>query len=269
MKRRRSICHVPGSPALEVVDLTVRYPRGVALEHVDLRLESGEHIAVLGPNGAGKSTLLKAVAGVLSPSSGKIRVYGHGPGGHVCIAYVPQRSSVDWRFPVTVRDVVGMGRTGRILPWRRMGSADERIVEESLFHVGLGEEACRQIGELSGGQQQRMFIARALAQEAELFLLDEPLAGLDATTQEAVLNLIEGLSSTAVMVALHELGVARKRFFRLLLLNRRVIALGPPSQVLTADHLGQAYGSALQFVRTADGMFAVGDSCCPPEGSPR
>ncbi|MFO8034737.1 MAG: metal ABC transporter ATP-binding protein [Candidatus Bipolaricaulota bacterium] len=262
---RRHIRHLPGSPALETLGLTVYYQDTVALQNATIRLDPGDHLAVLGPNGAGKSTLLKAVAGVISPTEGEIRVYGHGPRGHLCIAYLPQRSAVDWTFPVNVRDVVTMGRTGRLPPWRRIDSSVLAQVEESMAQVGLEHLADRQIGELSGGEQQRMFIARALAQQAELFLLDEPLAGLDAGTQEELLRLVGEFSGTTVVVAMHELGVAQGRFPQVLLLNRRVVGMGPPHQVLTAERLKEAYGRALQIVRTDDGTLLVGDSCCPPE----
>lgn len=263
--RRRRLHHVPGSPAIEIANLSVIYARGTALEQVNLSLAPGEHLAVLGPNGAGKSTLLKTMAGVISPSAGEVRVYGHGPRGHVCIAYLPQRSEVDWSFPVTVRDVVCMGRIGKLSPWRRYGPKDASAVRESLARVRLDRLADRHISELSGGQKQRMFIARALAQEAELILMDEPLAGLDATTQEALLRLIGELTGPTLVVAMHELRVARERFPRLLLLNRKVIALGPPSEVVNAQALERAYGRALQIVDTEEGAYAVGDSCCPPE----
>ncbi len=258
---RGKVCHVPGAAAVEAVGLTVHYQGSVALENVHLRLEPGDHLAVLGPNGAGKSTFLKAVAGVVSPAAGELRVYGHRPRGHICIAYLPQRNAVDWSFPVTVREVVAMGRVGRLLPWQRLRPADLTRVDKALAQVGLAPLAGRQIGELSGGEQQRMFIARALVQEAELILLDEPLAGLDATTQDEILRLAGELAEATVLVSMHELGIARDRFPQVLLLNRRVVALGPPEKVFTAAHLREAYGGALQLVRTVDGAFVVGDSC--------
>ncbi len=264
-RRRRQVRHLPGSPALEAVRLTVCYRGTIALEDVDLRLEPGDHLAVLGPNGAGKSTLLMAVAGVVRPTAGELRVYGHGPRGHTCIAYLPQRSAVDWSFPVTVRDVVAMGRVARLPPWRRTGTADHERIEQSLAQVGMQGLATRRIDELSGGEQQRMFIARALAQQAELILLDEPLAGLDANTQDEILRLVGELTEATVLMAMHELGVARDRFPQILLLNRRTVASGPADQVFTAEHLQAAYGRALQVVHTDHGAYAVGDSGCPPE----
>ncbi len=263
--RQRLLPHVPGAPALEVHELTVCYRGTPAVEDVTLELAPGEHLGVLGPNGAGKSTLLKAVAGVLRPSAGQVNVYGGGPQGHVCIAYLPQRASVDWTFPLTVADVVRMGRVGRTGLLRRMSAADQARVQASLEKVGMEDLSNRQIGELSGGQQQRMFIARALAQEAELLLMDEPLAGLDVHTQNALLALVHSLDKgVTVIVALHELAVARDRFPQVLLLNRRTVGLGPPEHVFTTEHLKEAYGRELHLIQTDRGTLVITDQCCAP-----
>lgn len=258
--------HVAGAPALELSHLTVCYRGEPALEEVNLNLAPGERLAVLGPNGAGKSTLLKVVAGVLPPSSGEVRVYGHGPRGHTCIAYLPQRSGVDWTFPLTVADVVTMGRLRRGRLVGQTTAADRARIGESLDQVGLTALARRPIAELSGGQQQRMFIARALAQEAELILMDEPLAGLDAPAQNDLLALMGDLPGRpTLLVALHELAIAQDRFPRVLLLRRRVIALGSPGDVFTPERLRAAYGESVQLVSTPGGTLAVTDSCCPPD----
>ena len=255
--------HVPhqtDQPILDISHLTVRYDGHTALENVTFHLHTGERVAVVGPNGAGKSTLFKVIVGVLPPSEGKVSVYGSGPGGHVCIGYVPQRSQVDWRFPVSVADVVMMGRVARIGLFGQPQKRDWDFVRAALETVGLTDLAKRQISELSGGQQQRMFIARALAQEAELMLMDEPLTGLDTPSQEELLALLDTLQrrGVTIMVATHDLDQAARYFDRILLLNRRVLAFGPPQQALQAENLARAYGSKLTVV---EGQV-ITDTCC-------
>lgn len=252
--------HLPNQPILNLARVSLRYDGYTALENVTFHLHAGERVAVVGPNGAGKSTLFKIVAGVLHPSEGEVTVYGSGPGGHVCIGYVPQRSQVDWRFPVTVADVVMMGRIARMGLFGWPKKRDWQIVRAALETVGLADLAKRQIAELSGGQQQRMFIARALAQEAELMLMDEPLTGLDTPAQESLLALLDDLQRRGVtlMVATHDLEQARRHFDRILLLNRRLIAFGPPEQVLQAGNLTRAYGSRLTLT---EGQV-ITDTCC-------
>jgi ABC-type Mn2+/Zn2+ transport system ATPase subunit len=219
---------------------------------------------VLGPNGAGKSTLFKVIAGVLRPTSGIVEVAGSEPDGHICIAYVPQRSQVDWNFPLRVSDVVMMGRVGKIGLLRRPTAADREIVRRALQTVGLQDLASRQIGQLSGGQQQRMFIARALAQEAELMLMDEPLTGLDLPAQEELFRILDTLreQGVTVMVALHDLKTAAERFDRIMLLNRRLIRLGKAEEVFAPDLLMQAYGGHLRLLPSDQGILALGDTCC-------
>jgi ABC-type Mn2+/Zn2+ transport system ATPase subunit len=251
--KKSGVQHESGSPTLDLRDVWVAYdgraggPNGdpiYALEAVTFQVGAGERVAVVGPNGAGKSTLFRLIAGTLAPDRGDVRVYGSGPGGHICVAYVPQRSHIDWTFPVAVEDVVMMGRVGQIGLFRWPRRADWRIVGDSLARVGAADLAHKQIGELSGGQQQRVFLARALAQEAELLLLDEPLNGLDVPTQEAILSLLDDLrrDGVTVLLATHDLDLAAERFDRIMLLNRRIIAFGPPDQSLRADHLLSAYG---------------------------
>jgi manganese/iron transport system ATP-binding protein len=234
------------------------------LDNVSFQLHHGERVAVVGPNGAGKSTLFKAIAGVLKPISGEIKVYGHGPGGHICIAYLSQRSQVDWSFPVTVSDVVMMGRIGKLGLLRWPKHRDWEIVRQALVDVGLEELANRQIGELSGGQQQRMFIARALAQEAELMLMDEPLTGLDIGSQESIFTFLDDLQSrgVTVMVATHDLDLAARRFDRVMLLNQRMLGFGVPEQVFTPEQLMSAYGGHIHLVETDDQLLVVADTCC-------
>lgn len=256
--------HELNKPILDVQNITVRYNGRVALEDVTFHLHAGERIAVVGPNGAGKSTLFKVVSGVLPPTSGEVNIFGSRPRSHVCIAYIPQRSQVDWDFPVSVADVVMMGRSAKLgmLNWPH--KSDWEYVQRALEIVELSDLAQRQIGQLSGGQQQRMFIARALAQEAELMLMDEPLSGLDTPSQEGLLNLLDTLrdQNVTVMVATHDLDQAARHFDRIMLLNHRMIAFDLPQNVMHTDHLLQAYGGRLKI--DPGGTMLV-DDCCPPE----
>jgi manganese/iron transport system ATP-binding protein len=256
--------HDPGAPILEVEKLTVIYDNHVALENMTFHLHAGERVAVVGPNGAGKSSLFKVVAGVLPPSAGAIRVSGFGPRGHICIAYVPQRTQVDWRFPASVADVVMMGRIGQIGFFHWPSRNDWHIVNNALDSVDLLSLANSQIGDLSGGQQQRAFLARALAQNAELVLMDEPLNGLDAPSQEVILSLLGKLSEQkiTIMVATHDLGQAANYFDRVLLMNRKLIRFGRPGEVLTSENLLLAYEGHAQMIRNEDGSATIADSCC-------
>ncbi len=262
--KNRHVVHDVDAPFLKVDGLEVRYNGTTALEQVSFELHGGEQVAVVGPNGAGKSTLFKAIAGVLNPTGGHITLSGHEPSGHICIAYLPQRSEVDWQFPVTVKDVVMMGRVGKIGFLHGPAPADWGKVDESLALVRLEAFAHRQISELSGGQQQRMFIAQALAQEAELLMMDEPLSGLDIPSQEEVLRILQELRQrqVTVLVATHDLGQAAKSFDLVMLLNRRMLGFGVAGSVFTTDNLRQAYGNRLQLIETEDGLLAMGDTCC-------
>ncbi|MCZ7551136.1 MAG: metal ABC transporter ATP-binding protein [Anaerolineales bacterium] len=259
-----NIRHQENQPVLDVHKLSVRYNGRLALDNLTFHLHAGERIAVVGPNGAGKSTLFKVVAGVLTPSSGEVNIYGSGPRGHVCIGYVPQRSQVDWRFPVTVADVAMMGRVAR-LGWLRMpGRKDWELVHSALSMVGLDDLHDRQISQLSGGQQQRMFIARALAQEAALMLMDEPFAGLDLPSREEILDLLDKLKSQSVtvMVATHDLEEAARYFDRIMLLNQRMFGFGTADIVLQYDRLRAAYGERLRQVDEDAKEWTVADTCC-------
>lgn len=260
----RFSAHQQGAAALQVSGLTFAYDGQTVLENLSFELKAGERVAVVGPNGAGKSTLFKIIAGMLKPTRGQVKVYGHEPGGHICIAYVPQRSQVDWGFPVNVADVVMMGRIGRLGLLRWPGRRDWRAVEEALEMVGMADYSRRQISELSGGQQQRVFLARALAQQAELMLMDEPFNGLDLTTQEEIFRILGELRRTqvTVMVAMHDLKLAAERFDRVMLLNRRLLGLGDPKQVFAPKNLISAYGSHLSLVPLEEGMMLLEDTCC-------
>lgn len=254
--------HEDDRPILDVHKVSARYNGRLAIEDITFHLHAGEQVAVVGPNGAGKSTLFKVVAGVLQPSRGEVNIYGSTPRGHVCIAYISQRSQVDWNFPVSVADVVMMGRIAKLglLGWPKKRDWD--FVHQVLGIVNLDDLANRQIGELSGGQQQRMFIARALAQEAELMLMDEPLTGLDSPSQEGILALLDELKrqDVTVMVATHDLEQASKYFDRIMLLNHRLIGFGLSDDVLQTEKLLQAYGGRL---RSVDGeQVLTVDDCC-------
>lgn len=256
--------HQKNQPILSMKNVSLRYDGHLALGHVSCNLMAGEKVAVVGPNGAGKSTLLKIIAGVLRPTDGEVAVYGSGPSGHICIGYIPQRSQVDWRFPVNVADVVMMGRIARLGLFGIPRPRDWDLVRSALETVGIGDLYARQIGELSGGQQQRMFIARALAQEAELMLMDEPLTGLDAPSQEGLLSLISSLKErgVTVMMATHDLEQARHYFDRIMLLNHRLVAFDAPGKVLVTANLRQAYGERLQNGNAFSGLVLLDDSCC-------
>ncbi|MCP4541622.1 MAG: metal ABC transporter ATP-binding protein [Chloroflexi bacterium] len=261
---QRAIPHKAGAPILEASHVTVHYNGRPALEDVSFHLVSGERIAVVGPNGAGKSTLFKVIAGVLHPTTGEVTVAGHCPGGHICIAYVPQRSQVDWTFPVTVADVVMMGRAGKMGWLRHPKRKDWEHVHQCLKVVGMTNLSNRQIEELSGGQQQRMFIARALAQEAELVLMDEPLMGLDIPAQEDIFRIMNDLRQhqVTVMVATHDLNRAAERFDRVMLLNNCLLGIGQPENVFTSELLQEAYGGHLRMIQTDDGVMMLSDTCC-------
>ena len=256
--------HQQDKPILDVRNVCVRYNGHFALEDITFHLHIGERVAVVGPNGAGKSTLFKVVAGVLQPSQGEVTVSGSGPVVHSCIAYVPQRSQVDWNFPVSVADVVMMGRSAKVglLGWPK--KSDWNFVHHALETVELADLSKRQISELSGGQQQRMFIARALAQEAELMLMDEPLSGLDTPAQESLLDLLDRLKAekVTVMLATHDLEQAARHFDRIMLLNRRLIAFEKPSDVMKTEILLQAYGARLRPVPGQEGVLTIDDTCC-------
>jgi len=253
--------HSTISPALELHNLNVRFDGHSALEDLTLQVESGLQVAVVGPNGAGKSTLFNVLAGILPASSGEVHIHGHLPAQHLCLAYVPQSSHVDWTFPVSVEEVVMMGRVGRIGLFRQPLRSDWELVRQSLNRVQMHGLARRQISELSGGQKQRMFIARALTQEADLVLLDEPLAGLDIPSQDQILDILSELKkhSITILFATHDLDLA-SRFDRILLLNRRLIAYGNRDQVLTTKNLTEAYGGTMQVIETAEGRIMIGDS---------
>jgi manganese/zinc/iron transport system ATP- binding protein len=251
------------SPALEVIGLTVSYRHKPVLRHVTFRVPVGQLVAIIGPNGAGKSTLLKAILGLLPIDAGVLHVLGQPIDvARGRIAYVPQTDSADWDFPVTVREVVLMGRYRSLGLFRRPGKSDHERVDEALRTVEMADFADRHIRQLSGGQQQRVFLARALAQGADLLLLDEPLAGVDARTEEAIFRLMDQFSAAGktLIVVNHNLQVL-ERFAAVLMLNQKVIAYGPPRAVATAENLRRLYGGRMSFVDEAESAIREG----PPD----
>ncbi len=256
--------HDPTQPILELKDVSVQFENTPALKQVSFHLHKGERVAVIGPNGAGKSTLFNVIAGILPPTQGEVHVHGSDPDEHICIAYVSQRSQVDWKFPVNVTDVVMMGRARKLGLFRWPARRDKEYVNESLELVGMAHLAKRQIGELSGGQQQRVFIARALAQEAELMLMDEPLTGLDVKSQEEIFYILEELRrrNVTIMVATHDLNLAAERFDRMMLLNERILGFGRAENVFTPVLLSEAYSGHMRILETPEGAVALEDTCC-------
>lgn len=246
----RAPLHEPNL-ALHVEDLTVAYEGKPVLWDIDLNVPPGVMAAIIGPNGAGKSTLLKSVLGLVRPTAGHVCIHGRSPQTQQRrIGYVPQRSSVDWDFPTTVLDVVMMGRYGH-LGWLRWPGRGER--ERALAALGtvqMAHLAERQISQLSGGQQQRVFLARALVQEADVYFLDEPMAGVDATTERVIVNLLKELrdAGKTVIVVHHDLQTVRDYFDWLAIINVRVIAQGPVADVYTGEHLKRAYGGRIALI---------------------
>ncbi len=256
------------APALALANISADYGNGKrALEGVSFSVPEGERAAIVGPNGAGKSTLFKVIVGLMPHLTGDVLVHGHSHHAGDCpsIGYVPQREAVDWNFPVTVMDVVLMGRVKEIGWLRRPGRADHAAAQQALQQVSLSDLASRHIGDLSGGQQRRVFIARALAQRADVLLLDEPFSGVDVEAQNAIFSILDGLREQGVTVLLstHDLETATTRFDRLLLLNRRLLANGPAESVLTPERLAAAYGGRLTFWQNGQPVTVTADDCCP------
>lgn len=244
--------------------MNVAYNYKPVLIDISFQVPHGSRVAIVGPNGAGKSTLFKALVGLMPVQSGEILIHGMSLGNHLdCVGYIPQREDVDWRFPVTVKDVVMMGRYGKLRWLQRPSREDEQITWNSLEMMRIADLAAKPIGELSGGQQQRVFLARALAQQPHILLMDEPFTGVDISTQEATLALLDDLrrQQVTVMVSTHDLTMAAQQFELVLLLNRRMIAYGAPGEVLTPQSLRESFGS---HVFSLDGAVVV-DQCCPPD----
>ncbi len=238
-------------PAVRLLNVTAGYDGQPAVDDVRLDIERGSLVAVFGPNGGGKTTLLKLIAGLLRPWRGTVEVLGAAPGTHARrIAYVPQAELVDWSFPVSVWDVAMMGRFPRLGALRQPGRADREAVREALDRVGMLERAHTQIGRLSGGQRRRAFLARAIAAEAELYLLDEPVTGVDVPTQEDLMDLLaaESAAGRTVIATTHDLAAASRHFGQVVGMNRRLMAAGPVELLSDPDVLARTYGGHLLII---------------------
>ncbi len=239
------------NPVLEVHDLTVSYDKNPVLWNVDFSIPKGKLVGIIGPNGAGKSTMLKSVMGLVDKQSGYVKVFNKDLDEvREQISYVPQRESVDWDFPASVLDVVLMGRYGRRGLFKRITKEDKAIAMASLEKVNMQDYAKRQIAQLSGGQQQRVFIARSLAQQANLYLMDEPFAGVDASAESSILNLLQEMRAEekTIMVVHHDLQSAYEYFDWVILLNMRLVASGPKEEVFTPELLQETYGGKLTLL---------------------
>ena len=242
------------TPPIEVRDLTVAYRAQPVLWDIDLTIREGQLSAIVGPNGAGKSTLLKAVLGLVKPASGWVKVFGRDFADvRRSVAYVPQRGAVDWDFPTNAQDVVMMGRYGALGWVRRPGRRERATALDCLRRVRMDAFAERQISQLSGGQQQRVFLARALAQDAQLYIMDEPLAGVDAVTERIIIDLFRDLRALGktVVVVHHDLQTVPTYFDDVALLNVRLVANGPVGEVFTPENLQATYGGRVTFLDAA------------------
>jgi manganese/zinc/iron transport system ATP- binding protein len=245
--------HPPEVP-LAIHDLTVAYQRKPVLWDIELNIPEGKLVGIVGPNGAGKSTLLKACLDLIPRTSGWAHVYGvpYRKARHR-VAYVPQRESVDWDFPVNALDVVAMGSYRRLGWFRRVNAAETKRAMEALEQVGIAHLAHRQISQLSGGQQQRVFLARALMQDADLYLMDEPFAAVDAATEQAIVDLLRRLSGEGktCLVVHHDLATVTSYFDWIVLINMRIVAAGPTAETFTRENLQKTYGGKLSLLEKA------------------
>jgi ABC-type Mn2+/Zn2+ transport system ATPase subunit len=249
--------------AIELRDLTVAYNQRPAIEEVTLSVPRRAMLGIVGPNGGGKSTLIKAVLGLVPKEGGEVEILGRPVDRRTrrLVGYVPQREDVNWNFPVSAFDVVMMGRVPSMKLLRRPTARDKELVWGALRTVGMEKLADTRIGEFSGGQQQRIFLARALAQEAEVLLLDEPVSGVDAPSQHEIFDLLRGLQEAGktVIVTTHDLSCVAERFDLALLLNRRLVAFGRPEEVFTPELLNETYQSHLMLLKVGDRTVAIED----------
>jgi manganese/zinc/iron transport system ATP- binding protein len=239
--------------AIQINDLTVAYENQPVLWDIDLQVPSGVIMAIVGPNGAGKTTLIKAILGLIKPAAGQVLIYGKPYGEQrKLVGYVPQRRSVDWDFPTTVLDVVMMGLYGKLGWIKRPGKEHRQATNDALEKVGILQLADRQISQLSGGQQQRVFLARALVQDAQVYLMDEPFQGVDATTERAIVTLLQELSDQGktLVVVHHDLQTVTEYFDWVTLLNVRRVASGPVDKTFNEENLKDAYGGRVSFLRS-------------------
>jgi manganese/zinc/iron transport system ATP- binding protein len=243
--------NIDSTPALEIHDLTVAFDKRPVLWNIDLKIPQGKLVGIIGPNGAGKSTLIKAVMGIVPLSSGYAKVFNKTlDNARHQVSYVPQRESVDWDFPASVMDVVMMGRYSKLGLFKRPRKADRDVAQDCLKKVGLEALSNRQISQLSGGQQQRTFLARALAQQADIYFMDEPFAGVDAATEKAIINLLREMvnANKTVIVVHHDLQSVTQYFDWVVLLNTRLVASGPTEIAFTKENLNETYGGKLTLM---------------------
>jgi manganese/zinc/iron transport system ATP- binding protein len=253
--------------AIQVADLTVAYRDKPVLWDIDLDVPAGILMAIIGPNGAGKTTLMKAILGLVRPAAGQVLIYGKPyQQQRRLVGYVPQRGSVDWDFPTSVLDVVMMGRYGALGWVKRPGTPERGLALEALEKVGMLALASRQISQLSGGQQQRVFLARALVQDAQIYFMDEPFQGVDATTERAIVSLLQELrqAGKTVVVVHHDLQTVPEYFDWAALLNVRRIASGPVAQIFTEQNLRLTYGGRVAFLRDGPGAQQPSESPAAP-----
>jgi len=247
------------APAIEVHNLTASYQRKPVLWDIDFKIPHGKLVGIVGPNGSGKTTLLRNIMGLMKPDSGYVNIFGMKLDKvREKVSYVPQRESVDWDFPASVLDVVEMGRYRKDKLFRKLKKEDREIARASLEKVGMLEFARRQISQLSGGQQQRVFIARSLAQEADLYLMDEPFVGVDAATEESILTLLREMKEQGktVVIVHHDLQTAYEYFDHIVLLNTRLVAAGPKDEVFESELLQEAYGGRLTVLSRIGDLIA-------------
>ena len=248
-----------GAPALEIKGLSAGYNHTSALEDVALQVPQGEITGIIGPNGSGKSTLFKVILGLLRPWKGEVSVFGKpSRSQQSLVGYMPQMELVDWDYPVTVSDVALMGRYGRLGLLRRPTRTDRMAAEETLERVGMSHLRQRLIGELSGGQRRRVLLARALADNPRLLLLDEPLSGLDATAQHQLLDIVRDLNAggTSVVLSTHDLSCVSSACHQAACLNRYLVAYGTPEEVLTESILSETFGTHLLMVHLDGQAYA-------------
>lgn len=244
------------APIITVKGLSVSYDRKMVLTNIFLEIEAGKIHGVIGPNGAGKSTLFKAILGLIDLQVGEVKVKGDSIKKHRKeVVYVPQKSDIDWQFPATVFDVVLMGRYPHKGFFQRMNTHDHELAAKALRDLGIEHLRNRQIGELSGGQQQRVFLARAICQEAEIFLLDEPFVGIDITTEEKIISILKKLATEGktLLVIHHDLSTVRTYFDKIIMINQRLIASGDIETTFTDENIAKAFGGQLTILnKTAE-----------------
>jgi manganese/iron transport system ATP-binding protein len=255
----------PAPPAnIDLQDVSVLYGSKPALDHITVSIPVGHQVAVVGPNGAGKSTLFKLLVGLVKPTLGEVQIHTQPVGCELgCAAYVPQREEVDLRFPITVQEVIMMGRYMNYGPLKKPSKNDHEAVHSAMEQLNIQNLAKSSLNEISGGQLQRVFLARAVAQEPHILLMDEPFNGVDVSTQEATFQILAGLraKNVTVMVSTHDLNMAMSKFETILLLNHKLVAFGSPQAVMTKNNLSEAFGSQIFLM----GETAMVDHCCPTD----